>query len=197
MKAIMISIKPKWVAKILNGEKTIVVRKGTALYKAIQKLIDEYGYADIYVYCTKEEELFYSIDNQKWYSAKNRKNFKRLSNGVVKFKFRCYKVEEIRFDDKEIQMKSCLTEDELFDYLFVNEPYNEDMKKGYAIHISNLEIFDEPKELNEFNALQRAKATDCGYLKQCKNCGKRFNRCHLLKPLTKTPKSFIYIESEN
>ena len=46
MKAIMISIKPKWCAKIMNGEKTIEVRKNKALANAIQKLIDENGYAD-------------------------------------------------------------------------------------------------------------------------------------------------------
>ena len=36
MKAIMISIKPKWCAKIMNGEKTIEVRKNKALANAIQ-----------------------------------------------------------------------------------------------------------------------------------------------------------------
>ena len=34
--------------------------------------------------------------------------------------------------------------------LFVNEPYHEDMKKGYAWHISDLVIFDKPKELRDF-----------------------------------------------
>ena len=38
----MISIKPKWCAKIMNGEKTIEVRKNKALANAIQKLIDDY-----------------------------------------------------------------------------------------------------------------------------------------------------------
>ena len=50
----MISIKPKWCAKIMNGEKTIEVRKNKALATAIQKLIDENGYAEIYVYCSKD-----------------------------------------------------------------------------------------------------------------------------------------------
>ena len=38
IKAIMISIKPKWCAKIMNGEKTIEVRKSKVLANAIQKL---------------------------------------------------------------------------------------------------------------------------------------------------------------
>ena len=45
MKAIMISGKPKWTAKIANGDKSTEVRTSKSLYKAIQKLIDEYGYA--------------------------------------------------------------------------------------------------------------------------------------------------------
>ena len=54
MKAIMISDHAKWCALMMNKKKTVEVRKGTTLYKAIQKLIDENGYADIYVYCTKD-----------------------------------------------------------------------------------------------------------------------------------------------
>ena len=43
----------------------------------------------------------------------------------------------------EVLEKSCLTDDELFDYL---GEYNE----GYAIHIKNLHIFDKPKELRDY-----------------------------------------------
>jgi len=44
--------------------------------------------------------------------------------------------------ENEVLEKSCLTSDELFDYL------GED-NEGYAIHIKNLHIFDEPRELYE------------------------------------------------
>ena len=43
----------------------------------------------------------------------------------------------------ELTQKSCLCNDELDDYL-INE-------KGYALHISNLKIFDKPKELYDYN----------------------------------------------
>ena len=85
-------------------------------------------------------------------------------------------------------MKSCLTEDELFDYLFVNEPYNEDMKKGYAIHISDLEIFDKPKELSEFKHYKKFVSYDYTYTKKYVDWE--------LRPLTKAPQSWQYIESE-
>lgn len=43
----------------------------------------------------------------------------------------------------ELTQKSCLCNDELDDYL-INE-------KGYALHISNLKIFDKQKELYDYN----------------------------------------------
>ena len=48
MKAIMISVRPKWVAKILNGEKTIEIRK--TMPKCDLPI-------DVYIYCTKEKIL--------------------------------------------------------------------------------------------------------------------------------------------
>ena len=64
MKALMISDHPKWCALMMNGDKTVEVRVGTALYKATQKLIDKYGYADFYVYCTKDEVYKMSVETE-------------------------------------------------------------------------------------------------------------------------------------
>ena len=205
MKAILISDRPKWCALMMNGDKSVEVRKGTALYKATKKLIDEYGYADFYVYCTKEEELFYSVDAQKWHTAKNRKNVRRLSNGVVKFKFRCYKVEEIKLNlvmrfftksmiENEITKFSCLSCDELLDYL--------QHKTSTAIHISDLEIFDRPREISEFykgfrnQYYKREFGFDTfidkfGVMVQPTKNGYEYT----LK-LTKAPQSWCYVESE-
>ena len=159
MKAIMISIKPKWCAKIMNGEKTIEVRKNKALANAIQKLIDENGYADIYVYCTKDKSLIYTdgtdgkgdyVDYKYYDSYKGDEN--DIGGGKVVFKFRCHEAREISWQIglHELEQQSfsnfldkcCLSYFELNDYL--------NMENGYAIHISDLEIFDEPKELSEF-----------------------------------------------
>lgn len=187
----MISIKPKWCVKIMNGEKTIEVRKNKALASAIQKLIDENGYADIYVYCSKSNYFGY-ISNRYI--------------GKIIFKFRCYKVERFewyscgrdndgywldngeRFDLKP----TCLTYKEMFDYI--------GDKQGYAIHISNLEIF-KPKELSEFYTK--------GYLDYIEHCEnprypeiyKDIHKCiltvakHKFK-LTKAPQNMVYIEVE-
>ena len=148
-KFIVMSVKPKWVAKILNGEKTIEIRK--TMPKCDLPI-------DVYIYCTKEEELFYNTHTQKWFVAKNRKNLKRLSNGVVIAKFTLNKVEEIKpkiklgllstygtYETETLVInplldKCCLSFEELDLYLNWNI--------GYAWHIDNLEIFDKSIELD-------------------------------------------------
>lgn len=216
MRAIMISDKPKWCALMMNGIKKIEVRKGTALYKAIQKLINEYGYADIYVYCTKDNKdyLYYDEDFGDYITLSQ--NFGEL-NGKVVFKFRCYKVEEINavddsnpseneydyyystptcgsegdllvdFGDKQsLTELSCLDELELDDYLR--------HKASTAIHISELEIFDEPRELSEFSRYSKCKKQN--QETRCLVCYALSTKSGLycLKSLTKAPQSWCYVE---
>ena len=49
--------------------------------------------------------------------------------------------------NKELEKRSCLSYQDLIKYLGDGEP-NEVI--GYALHISNLKIFDKPKELDDF-----------------------------------------------
>ena len=207
MKAIMISDKPRWCAKIMNGEKTIEVRKNKALETAIQKLINEYGYAEIYVYCSKDnKQRLYPValldkSNQVFKRAyredkiDNRTNY---LNGKVLFKFRCYKVEEITIGEDRrgslfgschygyhteslrpnlLMEQSCLDVKELIDYL--------GKKTGYAIHISDLEIFDRPKELSEFCVRYPKEDIKFEGVK---------GKLLAMKPLTKAPQNFCYVE---
>jgi len=211
MKAILMSIKPKWCALIMNKDKKIEVRKGTTLYKAIQKLIDENGYADIYAYCTKGKRILGKILNI-WTTFKPTKWTNKRYNGKVIFKFRCYKVEEIwnnrykmisfprndyverptykteNIAMEELLKKSCLTEKEISSYL--------ELSIGYAIHISDLEIFDKPKELYEFH--KPLGSYDCNH-----NCGGGCNMCwcegwetrfHFECEIQKAPQSWCYTE---
>ena len=227
MKAILISDHAKWCALMMNGDKNIEVRKGTALYKATQKLIDEYGFAEFYVYCTKNETLEYIYDCSDnfgdYISHKGKCWGDEPLNGKVLFKFRCYKVEEIIEDkaigvpyfttqsllERDLCKKSCLTPYDFNDYLKGNN--------GSAIHISDLEIFDKPKELSEF---KRTLYCDCKL--RCENnlepsfcrevCShnldsERLSVCcdrdgwvkgyNTGSPyLTKAPQSFMFIEVE-
>lgn len=141
MKAIMISIKPKWCAKIMNGEKTIEVRKSKALANAIQKLIDENGYAEIHAYCTKDAQGLYWA--RKWIAVSQKETVPSHRVGKVVFKFQCHKVEEFYEFNNDLCEKACIGRGEILDYL--------GDESGYAIHISKLEIYDKPKELREFS----------------------------------------------
>ena len=50
------------------------------------------------------------------------------------------------YPDYELEQKSCLSFDKMNEYL--NGTLNE--KSGYALHISNLKVFDKPKALSEY-----------------------------------------------
>ena len=192
MKSILISIKPKWVAKILNGEKTIEIRK--TMPKCDLPI-------DVYIYCTKEDTLSILTINCKdtftigkdfilndfgylnsGYEGKGKVVAKFTLNKVDRYVNGCNVAKKYpTFNDFEkILTPACLYTDEL-------ENYCEDLS-FYAWHISNLKIFDKPKELNEFYPY--CKDEKCEYRK---------NHCSICYriPLTKAPQNMVYIETEN
>ena len=187
MKSILLSIKPQWVEKILNGKKTIEVRK--------QFPKDYVGW--VYIYCTKDK---------KYANLINRGGF---LTGMVVARFWCDKVEEIlnyglarrsEIMMKELLTKSCLTMNELNEYAPHKEYKENDFI--YAIHISKLEIFDEPKELNDFKPICQKfeKATVHYSCIGCKYCNYDLpypaTRSSCLKKITKAPQNYCYIEGE-
>ena len=192
MKAIMISIKPQWVAKILNGEKTIEIRKRFPS--------DYVGW--VYIYCTKDKELLhkncaniYWIED-KYFKAKNKKIGTKTQpclNGKVVARFWCDEIEYIEDGDfknfnyisycldsfrNTISAFSCLSIEQINAYL--------KGKDGYAIHIGKLEIFDKPKELSEFKSYKKN-------IVHTKINGMVFET-ELDNSLIKAPQSWCYIE---
>ena len=194
MKAILISIKPQHVANILNGIKTLEIRRKFP--------IDYVGW--VYIYCAKDnKQRLYPValldkSNHVFKRAyredkiDNRTNY---LNGKVVARFWCDKVEEIKriypsWDTKifawetetlaegEIENKACLSSKELRNYLAFKE-------NGYAIHITKLEIFDKPKEISEF--YNYCKDEKCEY---------RNNHCSICRreSLNRAPQSWCYIE---
>lgn len=172
MKNILMSIKPQYVAKILNGEKTIEIRKRFPSYYR--------GW--VYIYCTHGNKLLdfrkENLDCGIVFGIGEKKSNNivwstpPILNGKVVARFYCDNVEEIEcsgevsayfstssLSENELQRKSCLGYVELFNYLKPKchwEGYIED-KIGYAIHISQLEIFDKPRALWEFKTPENAK----------------------------------------
>lgn len=151
MKAVLISIQPKWVAKIANGEKTIEVRKTAPKCEEPFKC---------YIYCTFPKKPAYTL----WLNRRTKNKF--LADGKVIGEFVCDKVfllHPYTYDggnadrerrkliqtfegsskENEILTATCLTQDEMFDYIGAGN-------YGYGWHISDLKIYDKPKELSEF-----------------------------------------------
>ena len=142
MKAVLISIQPKWVEKIANGEKTIEVRKTRPKIETPFKC---------YIYCTKEYgysngeklEMSHYLENGIWFDT-----------GKVIGEFVCDKVDDLRYVPTKYYLQpagtweemicnsSCLSVDQIKEYA----------KGGtiYGWHISDLKIYDKPKKLSDF-----------------------------------------------
>lgn len=177
MKSILLSIRSEWVCKILNGEKTIEVRK---------KFPKDYvGW--VYIYCTKD---------RKHADLINRGGF---LTGMVVARFYCDRVEEITcrkcwgewesytetLGFSEISQASCLKNREIVHYL--------KGKNGYAIHISKLEVFDKPKELSEFYKPCKYKNIKC---KDYCLKHKQYGVCEVAEDITKPPQNYCYVEEK-
>lgn len=172
-KAIMLSVRPKWVEKIANGEKTIEVRKTKPKLETPFKC---------YIYCTKEKERLIGIlkdgDENYGETYHGKPVFIKLDDGSVCDmwgkrqkvigEFVCDRISPLHnicTDDwkrlagglhnieKELVNQACLTEAQLHTYA--------GGKNCFAWHISDLKIYDTPKELSEFKTLCRVDADCC------------------------------------
>lgn len=176
MKSVMLTIRLKWFYLTYKGIKTIEVRKSYPK--------DFVG--DVYEVVSKtnfEKDLMEIPENER--------EFFKQFKGKVGLKFTLNKVEEIHqnyqielgswryYENEEtIEELACLDNGDLQDYL--------DMKTGYAWHISNLEIFDKPKELSGFY----------GNKQYFVGCGNGIDKTPRYARLTKAPQSWQFIESE-
>ncbi len=179
MKSVLLSIKPKYCKLIANGKKTIEIRKNRPKLETPFKC---------YIYCTKVKERFqydhiieyldelYRLPNGEikygWsgelmcYEGYGKDNFLNgkiigefICNKIVEI---CYGIEEGVYFDGEWQdgfpsngkgnNPTCLSFIELEQYLKDEE--------GYGWHISNLKIYDKPKELSELH-IQRPPQSWC------------------------------------
>ena len=159
MKEVLISIQPKWCKLIANGQKTIEVRKTKPKLDTPFKC---YIYETKAIYKNYDGILFtgegkvigeFVCDNIFPMSI----TYSDLDNHVVARKF----------------PNTCLTDKQIIEYLGNG-------KRGYGWHISNLKIYDKPKELSEFG-LSRPPQSWCYvesivYCKDCKHL--MFSDCY-------------------
>lgn len=183
--AVLISIRPWYCWLILNGKKRIEVRKAKPKLKPPFKC---------YIYCTKEHSAY----DRLWIFGKKAReqfgtsvNIAHLcgakdvggaykGNGKVIGEFVCdvvyqrdYAIHD--FDTitlEELSEFSCVSEDELLKY--------GDLRPLYGWHISDLVIYDKPKELGEFRGRKLAWRGN--------------NHIHVYEELTRPPQSWSYVK---
>lgn len=170
MDNILISIKPKWLELICSGEKTVEVRKSfpTKIETPFRA----------YMYCTtptKGCSLFKISNNRVIYSDVEQNSGMCLNSKIIGY-FTCDKVYKINYrgnsymvgDDtaltNRVARQSCLQFPDLMEYF--------GKKGGYGWHISEVKVFDEPKELSEFSRFGYSPMYDSGYCdnSDCKYC---------------------------
>ena len=168
MKSVLISIQPKWVEKIVKGEKTIEVRK-TAPKEVPFKC---------YIYETQGRTETPWVDEDGHFIYKGR--------GQVIGEFICNNASELDYVyywNNGYEFATCLTYRQVADY-----------GKGktlYGWHISDLKIYDRPRELSEFSR-------PCSYSGLCFSCKrtsfKKDGNLLCNTKITRPPKSWMYVE---
>ena len=215
-KAVMISIRPQWCEKIASGEKTIEVRKTKPNLETPFKC---------YIYCTAERAGYDAL----WVlNAPTREKYSLVAvsaylenpegankgNGKVVGEFTCDRIYKIDKDSTDFLFKAgelsvykkaaeekcglcvAMTDDELHGYL--------GHYQGYGWHISDLLIYDEPRELSEFSPVCRYKADDgtcptrrvaCSFQRYDYNHDGSINLVECGRPLEHPPQSWCYVEA--
>ena len=186
-KAVLISIRPEWVEKIARGEKTVEVRKTRPKLETPFKC---------YVYRTKG--VVKHIAKGEW--------FDMPVGGTVIGEFTCDRITplfnvctdnwhhlagDVHEWHKELVKRACLTDAELEAYA-----------KGqncFAWHISDLKIYDAPKDLTEFWLppelyCEKERCGGCPYDQVADVNGEYSFDCEWKRPLTRPPQSWCYVE---
>lgn len=169
--AVLISIRPRWCQKIVDGEKTIEVRKNRPKLETPFK---------VYIYCTVAgHDLNIPITRERiMQDYLDTGSMRSLNcphgNGKVIGEFTCdciYKLETrspggsyfVDGEDKpttnRVARESCLGLADMHRYL--------QSKTGYGWHISKLIIYDAPKELSELTGLRDTRFGAAPYEIKC------------------------------
>lgn len=198
VKAVLISIRPEWVDKILSEKKAMEIRKTRPKLETPFRC---------YIYETQGRTETPWIDEDGHTIFKGR--------GQVIGEFVCDKIDNI--------WKRGIPENFDYCYLPLNEWGNDDIETEirdirescipkeklnayagktpvlYAWHISGLKIYDKPKELNEFwfppeLYCEKERCGGCPYDQVADVNGEYSFDCEWKRPLTRPPQNWCYVE---
>lgn len=186
-KSILMPISPLECELIASGKKTIIVQKTKPKIPTPFK---------VYIYCTKEDKTPFLLTT---YSTGNLtdSDIWKIGNGKVIGEFVCDEIKTypyenyndgehfLPFGDLE---KTCLDGFKIYDYL--------GSKDGYGWYISDLKIYDKPKELSEFQPYCDKRCFDgksCKYYEWIQWYGS--DVCTRPKTMTRPPVSWCYVKA--
>ena len=204
MKSVLISIQPKWCELIANGSKTIEVRKTKPKLETPFK---------VYIYCTQDKKFNFCTDNGEQYTHIGNgkvigefvcdcianyeaelwddETFERIQEFFEPDDFAEYGEYEYKtiadnsddfWKENMLCKASCVTIEELRKYL------GKGINTFYGWHISNLVIYDKPRELSEFHIVGYNFINDFS--------GALSIREERYWQITRPPQSWCYVESE-
>lgn len=178
-KAVLISIKPEWCELIANGKKTVEVRKTRPKIETPFKC---------YIYCTLPKR------SGEIYLAGSRNPVQ--GNGKVIGEFICNRITSLKADSAtqaayNASHNTCLTAEQIMQYA--------NGGKLYCWRISNLKIYDKPREISKFYTKCDEGCEYCNLWKYIKvnkdeydmECSSNF---YGHKPLKRAPQSWCYVE---
>ena len=205
MKSVLISIQPKWCELIVSGKKTVEVRKTRPKIDTPFKC---------YIYETKA--LYKPNGSNYFFNGEGKVIGEFVCDEIIEFYEETLAHDELDgnpveswmmwnmsdnlcevlhlYEMEDVERCTCLTSAEILSYLHPN-------MNGYGWHISDLVIYDKPKELSKYRTLCK------GQYKDCRKCGNLlsegcestgfFESCYFdgVIPLTRPPQSWCYVDS--
>lgn len=208
MKSVLISVQPKWCELIASGKKTVEVRK-------TKPNID--GPFKCYIYCTKpkgKNDFGLSLDrgmsgNLKIIGLLFKQNYETALNmgmdilsGKVIGKFVCDAIitDKSFGHDALFKTSACMSDADISAYCL--------NKEMYCWHISDLVIYDKPKELNEFyrwtdyddSKKDKRPCSYCeysafDYSENCEYCSIDYDGEHCVHlQMKRPPQSWCYVD---
>lgn len=201
MKSVLISIQPKWCELIASGKKTVEVRKtkpkletpfkcyiyqtkGKEPLLEVLKKGDNLGYGETY---KEDKPYFIKGLSEDYFSPRRQK---------VIGEFVCDRIYDMRYSDRDgygsadgerFMQETCLKVADMLKYGVGHTLY------GW--HISDLKIYDQPKESEAFEKPCNHSGDCC----TCKHWHDSFMEepayCDLEnEPITRPPQSWCYVE---
>jgi predicted transcriptional regulator len=192
MKSVLISIQPKWCELIALGKKTVEVRKTKPKLETPFK---------VYIYCTKDNT--FTEKTLRGFDENGKAIYYKANKGKVIGEFVCNRITYLgnistdkweylsgsthEYHKQLVTNNACLTENEMLEY-----------GGKYGWHITDLVVYDKPRELSEFYNNCNGLCFDNSIKYRCI----RFNpdcpyACDHIKPLKRPPQSWCYVESED